>query len=105
LRTMWKNRGLMSKYIHVILLSPHTSIQVKKSKAYFLTYPRIKNVYVRCVNVNKQVTTLLISKLILPKDSRNRNGLQVFPFLSLDTDLCCFPLWQIIRTRRWRDTA
>jgi hypothetical protein len=40
---MWKSRGLLFKDIHMLFLSPLTSIHLKKNREfYFLTSPRTK---------------------------------------------------------------
>jgi hypothetical protein len=43
LGTTWKNKGLMSKHIRVLFLSPLTFTHLKKIwKTYFPTYPNIR---------------------------------------------------------------
>jgi hypothetical protein len=53
LETMWKNRGLMSKDIRMLFLSPLTSIHVKKRGPNFLTSHR--NLYEKVTGSGKLI--------------------------------------------------
>jgi hypothetical protein len=53
LEAPWKNRGLVSKDIRMLFLSPFTYVHVKKGggESYFLAFPHIRDVIFSCLHV------------------------------------------------------
>jgi hypothetical protein len=51
LESMWKNKGLMSRGIHICFLFPLTSIHVKRGGGLTFWFPLVSN---HCNSVNSQ---------------------------------------------------